>query len=75
MNGESSFNRNVTMHSYTGIPPPPPLEIDAVTAANSWRRWKSAWTEYEVATDLIDTTERKRVSTLLSVIGQYAKDI
>ena len=68
------LNHNVTTHSFTGIPQPL-LEIDAVSAANSWRQWKSAWTEYEVATDLIDTTERKRVSTLLSVIGQDAKDI
>ena len=69
------LNRNVNTHSFTGIPPSSPLEIDAVSAATSWRRWKSAWIEFHVATDLIDTTERKRVSTLLSVIGQDAKDI
>ena len=68
-------NINVTRHSFTGIPQPSPLEIDAVSAATSWRRWKSALIEFEVATDLIDTTERKRVSTLLSVISQDAKDI
>ncbi|RLJ22808.1 hypothetical protein DJ031_00240, partial [bacterium endosymbiont of Escarpia laminata] len=51
------------------------MKIDALTGANSWRLWKSAWIEYEVATDLDEKTQRKRASTLLSVIGQDAKDI
>ena len=64
---------DITMaHVAVGIPP---LQIDVRNAAKSWRTWRSAWTEYEVATDLDEKTERKRVSTLLSVIGREAKDI
>ena len=64
---------DITMaHAAVGIPP---LQIDVRNAAKSWRTWRSAWTEYEVATDLDEKTERKRVSTLLSVIGREAKDI
>ena len=66
---------NRIMATHNSILPLALLHIDALTVVNSWHQWKSTWIEYEVATDLDEKTQQKRMSTLLSVISQDAKDI
>ena len=57
------------------LPPPPPLEIHDVQAAERWRRFKVAWVNYSVATGLNTKEENVQVATLLTVIGEDAREV
>ena len=59
----------------TGLPPPPPLEIHDVQAAERWRRFKVAWVNYSVATGLNTKDENVQVATLLTVISEDAREV
>jgi len=55
------------------IPFPGPLKLSGDISSN-WKRFKSQWTNYELATDL--TTESpKRTAIFLSCIGTDAYDV
>ena len=40
-----------------------------------WRRFKSAWTNYAVATGLTGKDEAVQVATLLTVVGEDAREV
>lgn len=57
------------------LPPPPALEIHDVQAAEKWKRFKRAWTNYSLATGLSGKDEAVQVATLLTVIGEEAREV
>ena len=57
------------------LPVPSPLEIHDAQAAEKWRRFKRMWTSYALATGLGDKTEAVQVATLLTVIGEEAREV
>ena len=57
------------------LPPPPPLEIHDSQAAEKWKKFKRAWTSYALATGLNDKAEAVQVATLLTVIGEEAREV
>ena len=60
--------------NYT-LPPPPVLEIHDQQAAEKWKKFKLAWTNYSLATGLSDKAEPVQVATLLTVIGEEAREV
>ena len=52
----------------SNIPPPKPLNINDKSTSSLWKTW--SW--FEVATGIDEAAEKKRVCTLLSVIGEDA---
>ena len=60
--------------SYT-LPPPPVLDIHDPQAAEKWKKFKWAWTNYALATELNKKPEAVQVATLLTVIGEEARDV
>ena len=57
------------------LPPPAPLEIHGPQAAENWKRFKQAWTNYALATELNKKDEPVQVATLLTVIGKEAREV
>ena len=57
------------------LPPPVALEIHDVQAAERWRRFKTAWSNYSIATGLNTKDESVQVATLLTVIGEDAREV
>ncbi|PIK51998.1 hypothetical protein BSL78_11110 [Apostichopus japonicus] len=57
------------------IPPPPPLDIDSSSLATSFKKFKQAFTNFELATGIATPDNSLRVATLLAVIGQPAVDL
>lgn len=51
------------------------LEIHDTQAAERWRRFKAAWTNYAIATGLAEKEERVQVATLLTVIREEAREV
>ena len=60
--------------NYT-LPPPPALEIHDSQAAEKWKKFKRAWTNYSLATELNKKSEAIQVATLLTVIGEDAREV
>ena len=54
------------------IPAPKPLNINDKSASSLWKSWKKTWERFEIATGIDDAGAKKRVSTLLSIIGEDA---
>ena len=61
--------------SHYSLPPPTALEIHNAQAAELWRRFKTAWMNYSVATGLNEKSETVQVATLLTVIGEEAREV
>ena len=57
------------------LPVPQSLEIHDSQAAEKWKRFKRAWSSYTLATELNDKTEKVQVATLLTVIGEEAREV
>ena len=57
------------------LPPPQPLEIHDPQAAEKWKKFKRAWTNYALATGLNGKDEAVQVATLLTVIGEEAREV
>ena len=57
------------------LPPPPPLEIHDANAFEKWKKFGLAWTNYALATELTEKPEEVQVATLLTVIGEEARDV
>ena len=62
------------MNNYM-LPPPPPLEIHDLQAAEKWKRFKRAWENYSMATGLSEKKEEVQVAALLTVIGEEAWEV
>ncbi len=57
------------------LPPPPALEIHDHQASEKWKKFKRAWDNYLLATGLSEKTEAVQVATLLTVIGEEAREV
>ena len=57
------------------LPPPAPLEIHDSNASEKWKRFKLAWRNYALATELTEKSEAVQVATLLTVIGEEAREV
>ena len=57
------------------LPPPQALEIHDPQAADKWKKFKRAWTNYALATELNKKSEAIQVATLLTVIGEEAREV
>ena len=62
------------MSSRTQIPYPAALNISG-NATNEWKRFKSQWQNYEIATDLAREETAKRVAILLACVGNEAYEL
>ena len=60
--------------NYT-LPPPAQLEIHSDRAGEKWKRFKRAWDSYALATELNKKAEDVQVATLLTVIGEEAREV
>ena len=65
---------NMAASNYT-LPAPQPLEIHDPQAAEKWKRFKRAWTNYSLATELNKKSDDVQVVTLLTVIGEEAREV
>ena len=63
-----------TMATGFTLPPPPPLEIHDGNVAEKWKKFRLAWSNYSLATELNKKSEPVQVATLLTVIREYARD-
>ena len=57
------------------LPPPSSLEIHDANAADKWKKFLMAWENYSLATKLNKQDEAIQVATLLTVIGEEARDV
>ena len=57
------------------LPPPSALEIHDVTVAEKWKKFRLAWNNYTLATELDKKAEKVQVATLLTIIGEEARDV
>src|SRR2546425_9331040 len=57
------------------IPLPPALKLRTGEIAVNWNRFKSMWSNYEMATDLTAESKEKRTAVLLSCIGSEVYDV
>ncbi|XP_068695993.1 uncharacterized protein [Montipora foliosa] len=63
------------MASGFGLPPPALLELHDQNASEKWKKLHLAWTSYSLATKLNKKAEPVQVATLLTVIGEEARDV
>ena len=54
------------------IPAPKPLNINDKSASSLWKSWGKNWERFEIATGIDEAGDKKRVCTLLSIIGEDA---
>ena len=57
------------------LPPPPALEIHDSHAFEKWKKLELAWKNYSLASKLHKETEDIQVATLLTIIGEEARDV
>ena len=60
--------------NYT-LPAPQPLEIHDPQAVEKWKKFKRAWKNYALANELSKKSEQIQVATLLTVIGEEAREV
>ena len=60
----------------SGIPIPQRLKIDNESEiSTNWKRFKRAWDNYEIATNLVKESKEYRCAVLLTCIGEDANEI
>jgi len=57
------------------LPPPSALEIHDANVAEKWKKFHLAWDNYSLATELNKKHEKVQVATLLTIIGEEARDV
>ena len=57
------------------LPLPAPLEIHDHNAAEKWRKFRLAWENYALATELNKKAQPVQVATLMTVIGEDAREV
>ena len=57
------------------LPPPPPLDIHGPQVSKKWTRFKRAWTNYTLAMELSKKPQPVQVATLLTIIGEDAREV
>ena len=55
--------------------PPAPLEIHDAQASEKWKKFKAAWNSYALALELDKKPQVVQVATLLTVIGEDAREV
>ena len=63
------------MSGIHGLPPPQPLDIHGANCTEKWRRFEVAWSNYVLATELNAKDESIQVATLLTIIGEDAREV
>ena len=63
------------MASGFNLPLPAPLEIHDHNAAEKWKKFQLAWNSFCLATELNKKSQPVEESTLLTVIGEEARDV
>ena len=66
--------RNKMATGYT-LPPPAILEIHNPQASEKWKKFKRARTNYVLVTEFNKKPEAVQVATLLTVIGEEAREV
>ena len=72
---EDASSRQSTMVTGFNLPPPPSLEIHDGNIAEKWKKFRLGWSSYSLATELNKKSEAIQVATLLTVIGEEARDV
>ena len=57
------------------LPPPLALELNDGNVVERWKRFYLAWSNYALATELNEKPEPVQVATLLTIIGEDARDV
>ena len=57
------------------LPPLAPLDIHDSNAADKWKKFIRAWTNYSLATELNKKSEPIQVATLLTAIGEDGREV
>ena len=63
------------MASGYSLPPPAPLKIHDQNAAEKWKKFRLAWENYALATELNKKAQPVQVATLMTVIGENAREV
>ena len=63
------------MASGFSLPPPAPLEIHDRNVAEKWKKFLLVWENYALATELNKKSEPVQVATLLTLIGEEAREV
>ena len=71
---EDTSSHQFTMATGFNLPPPPPVEIHDGNIAVKWKKFRLAWSNYSLATELNKKSEAIQVvyKTLLTMIGEEA---
>ena len=59
----------------TQLPVPLALDIHDVNAAEKWRKFLNAWSNFAFATELGNKPQAVQVATLLTVIGEDGREV
>ena len=62
------------MASYT-LPSPAPLDLCSGNLAESWKKWRKRFDNFELATGVSTKSDAERVATIIAVIGDAAVDV
>jgi len=57
------------------LPPPAPLEIHDHNTAEKWKKFRLAWENYTLATGLNKKVQPVKEATLMTVIGEDAREV
>ena len=57
------------------LPPPLPLDIHGAQAADSWKKFKCAWLNFSLATELNKKPEPVQLAMLLTLVGEEACEV
>lgn len=57
------------------LPPPSALEIHDANVAEKWKKFRLAWDNYSLATELNKKHKKVQVAMLLTIIGEEARDV
>ena len=71
----STWADSKKMTSGFSLPPPAPLDIHDLNAAEKWKKFKLAWSSYSLATELNKKSEKVQVATLFTILGEEARDV
>jgi hypothetical protein len=63
------------MISSYGLPAPQALDIHGKNCAEKWRRFEIAWHNFSLATELDKKDEKIQIATLLTIIGEEAREV
>ena len=63
------------MASGYNLPAPQALDLQEANVAEKWKKFQIAWDNYSLATELGKKEQKVQVTTLLTIIGEEARDL